>query len=143
MKRKRRAVWHFTRHLLEMVIAMFAGMALLGVVLAVFGQPPGYGTNLIARYGMMGVFMAAPMVGWMRYRGHTWPDGLAMTLAMLLPMFALVVPVELGVAKHVPGLSEGSLMLLTHAAMIGGMAGLMVVGWDRHAHGADEVRARR
>lgn len=141
MERKMRTVWHFTRHLLEMVLAMFAGMALLGVVLAVLGEPPGYETNLIARYGVMGAFMAAPMVGWMRYRGHSWSDGLEMTLAMLLPMFTLVVPVELGVATYVPGLSEDSLMMLAHAAMIGGMVGLMVYGWGRSAHGADGDRA--
>lgn len=69
----------------------------------------------------MGAFMSAPMVGWMRLRGHSWSDGLEMTLAMLVPVFALVAPVELGVARDVPELSEGSLMMLSHVAMIVGM----------------------
>lgn len=133
------AGWRFIRHLLEMVVAMMVGMAVLGVALAVLGEPPGY-ANLFVRYGLMGAFMAAPMVGWMRYRGHSWADGLEMTLAMVLPMFALVLPVELGVARYVPGLSEHSLMILSHVAMIGGMVVLMIYRWVRYAHAAHERR---
>jgi hypothetical protein len=58
---------------------------------------------------------------------------------MLVPMLAPVALVELGVA--VPGLSEGSLMMLSHVAMIGGMVGLMVYRWDRYAHGTHRHRA--
>jgi hypothetical protein len=124
--------WRFARHLLEMLVAMMVGMAVLGVALAVLGEPPGY-ANLLLRYGLMGAFMAAPMVGWMRYRGHSWSDGGEMTAAMLVPMFALVVPVELGVS--VPGLSKESLMMLSHVAMIAGMVAWMVYRRDRYAHG--------
>ncbi len=134
------AVWSFTRHLLEMVLAMMAGMAVLGVALATLGEPPGY-ANLFVQYGFMGVFMSVPMVAWMRYRGHSWSDGGEMAAAMLLPMFALVVPVELGVSRYVPVLSEDSLMMLSHVAMIGGMVVLMIYRWDRYAHGAHDRRA--
>jgi hypothetical protein len=127
--------WRFARHLLEMVVAMMAGMAVLGLALAVLGEPPGY-ANLFVRYGLMGAFMAAPMVGWMRYRGHSWNDGLEMTAAMLAPMFAPVVLVELGVAGYVPGLSEQSLMMISHVGMIAGMVVLMLYRFDRYAHGA-------
>jgi hypothetical protein len=106
-------------------------MIVLGVALEVLGEPPGY-ANLLVRYGLMGAFMAAPMVAWMRYRGHAWSDGLEMTAAMLVPMLAPVLPVELGVAGYVPGLSEDSLMMLSHVAMIGGMVALMVYRWDRY-----------
>jgi hypothetical protein len=129
------AGWRFTRHLLEMVVAMMAGMAVLGLALWVLGEPPGY-ANLLVRYGLMGAFMVAPMVGWMRYRGHSWSDGLEMTAAMLVPMLALVLPAELGVARYLPGLSEDSLMMLSHVAMIGGMVALMVYRWDCYAHAA-------
>jgi hypothetical protein len=133
------AAWSFTRHLLEMVVAMMAGMVLLGVALAVLGEPPAY-ANLLLRYALMGAFMSAPMVGWMRYyRGHAWSDGLEMTAAMLAPMFALVLPVELGVAGRVPGLSEDSLMMLSHVAMIGGMVLLMLYRRDRYVHGHDHL----
>ena len=81
------------------------------------------------------------MVAWMRYRGHSWSDGLQMTAAMLVPMLALVLPVELGVAGYVPGLSEGSLMMLSHVVMTVGMAILMIYRWDRYAHRAYAHRA--
>ncbi len=87
--------------------------------------------------------MSAPMVAWMRHRGHPWSDGLEMTAAMLVPMFALVLPVELGVARYVPGLSEESLLLLSHAAMMAGMVVLMILRWDRYAHGGHGHRAWR
>jgi len=82
----------------------------------------------------MGAFMSAPMVGSVRRVGHGWADGVEMTLAMLVSTFALVLPIELGVA--VPGLSEHALMILAHAAMVLGMAALMVYRWDRYAGAA-------
>lgn len=124
------AGWGFVRHLLEMVLAMAAGMVLLGVALALLGEPPAYLDNALLAYTVMGAFMSAPMVGWMRLRGHAWADGLEMTVAMLVPMFALVIPVEMGLAA----LSEHSLMLLAHVAMIGGMALLMLYRFDRYVH---------
>ena len=134
------AGWRFARHLLEMVAAMMAGMAVLGVAIGVLGEPPGY-SNPLVEYGLMGVSMSVPMVAWMRHRGHSWSDGLEMTAAMLLPMLALVLPVELGVARYVPGLSEGSHMMLSHVAMIAGMVVLMIYRRDRYAHGAQGHRA--
>jgi len=134
------AGWRFTRHLLEMVVAMIAGMAMLGVALGVLGEPPGY-TNPLVEYGLMGAFMSAPMVAWMRHRGHSWSDGLEMTAAMLVPMLALVFLVELGVARFVPGLSGQSLMMLSHGGMIAGMVVLMIYRFDRYAHGALSHRA--
>jgi hypothetical protein len=130
--------WRFTRHLLEMVAAMVAGMAVLGAAIWALGEPPGY-ANLLVEYGLMGAFMAAPMVAWMRYRGHPWSDGAEMTAAMVVPMLALALPVELGLA--VPGLSEGSLMMLSHVAMIGGMVALMAYRFERYAHGSHDRRA--
>lgn len=132
----------FMRHLLEMVVAMFAGMALLGVALGVLGKPPGYDAHLLVRYCLMGAFMAAPMVAWTRHRGHSWTDGLEMTLAMLLPMFALVVPVALGVARYVPGISAASLPIFSHAAMIAGMVVLMIYRVERYTHGTHGRHAR-
>jgi hypothetical protein len=73
----------------------------------------------------------------MRRRGHSWSDGLQMTAAMLTPMFALVIPVGLGMVR----LTGHSLMMLTHLAMVGGMVALMVYRWDRYAHGAHDRRA--
>jgi hypothetical protein len=137
MKRKKpllaRAVVYLLAFLVPPVLVGVMGMAVLGVALAVLGEPPGY-ANLLLRYNLMGVAMATPMAAWMRYRGHSWRDGGEMTAAMLIPMFALVVPVELDMA--VPGLSEGSLVMLSHVAMIAGMVACIVYRRDRYAHGA-------
>jgi hypothetical protein len=133
------SVWRFGRHLLEMVVAMMVGMGALGLALAPMGEPPGY-ANLFVRYGLMGAFMAAPMVAWMRYRGHSWRDGGEMTAAMLAPMLAPVALVQLDVA--VPGLSEGSLMEVSHVAMIVGMVALMAYRFDRYAHGTHRHHAQ-
>ena len=137
------AGWRFMRHLLEMVVAMFAGMAVLGVALWVLGEPAGYDAHPIVRYGLMGAFMAAPMVAWMRHRGHSWSEGLEMTAAMLLPMFALVVAVELGMARYVPGLSEATLPLFSHVAMIAGMVVLMIYRFERYARGPQPPLSNR
>jgi hypothetical protein len=126
--------WRFARHLLEMVVAMVVGMAVLGLTLAVLGEPPGY-ANFLLRYGLIGAFMSAPMLAWMHHRGHSWKDSMEMTVAMLAPMFALVIPVEVSVAKYVPGLSEQSLMMLSHVAMIAGMVVQMVYCRDRYRTG--------
>jgi hypothetical protein len=127
---------HFARHLLEMVVAMFAGMAVLEVAIRALGEPPGYSSPLV-EYGLMGVFMSTAMVAWMLYRGHAFSDGIEMTAAMLVPMFALVLPVEFGVVV----LTGHSLMMLSHVAMIGGMAALMLYRRDRYAGGTHGHRA--
>jgi hypothetical protein len=90
--------WRFTRRLLEMVLAMLVGMALLEMVIGALGEPPGY-SNLMVEYAFMGASMSASMVAWMRYRGHPWSDGTEMTTAMLVPTFALVLPIELGIVR--------------------------------------------
>jgi hypothetical protein len=54
-------------------------------------------------------------------------------------MLAPVALVEMGVA--VPGLTEGSLMMLSHVAMVGGMVALMLYRFERYAHGAHDRRA--
>ncbi len=130
-RRRLAAASHFSRHLAEMVIAMLVGMGLLGVAIRALGTPPGY-ANPLVEYGLMGVAMAIPMVGWMRFRGHGWADCLEMTMAMLLPMLALALPSALGLG----GPTGHSLMMLSHVAMIAGMVALMLVRWDRYAHGA-------
>ena len=61
---------------------------------------------------------------------------------MLLPMLALVVPVELGVARYMPGLSAASLPIFSHAAMIAGMVVLMIYRFERYTHGTHGRCAR-
>ena len=90
--------------------------------------------KVLVRFGLMGVFMAAPMVAWMLYRGHSWRDGGEMTAAMLVPMVAVVTPFGWGAAGEASGQSDHALMMLSHVAMIGGMVALMIYRLDRYAH---------
>jgi hypothetical protein len=53
------AGWRFARHLLEMVLAMIAGVALLGVAIWTLGEPPGY-SNPLVEHGLMGASMSVP-----------------------------------------------------------------------------------
>ena len=71
-------VRHFARHYIEMVVAMFVGMAVLGL-------PAGW----IADYDVpaqmvtaMAVTMTLPMAGWMRHRGHGWQPIAEMSMAL-------------------------------------------------------------
>jgi hypothetical protein len=77
------ATKHFIRHYVEMVVAMFLGMAILGV-------PAGWtlsalGTSMHALHSDapalmllgMAVTMTVPMVAWMRYRGHAHVEPVA------------------------------------------------------------------
>ena len=81
---------------------MVAQMAVLDSAIWALGEPPGY-SNALVEYGLMGASMSAPMVAWMRYRGHSWSDGLEMTATRLLPMLALVLPAALGAGGRAPG----------------------------------------
>jgi hypothetical protein len=97
----------------------------------VVGRPPGYAAHPLLSYGLMAVAMAAPMAGWMRLRGHSWSEGGAMSLAMAVPMLAVVLPVELGVAT----IGAGALMVLTHVLMVAGMVAWMLYRRDLYRHG--------
>jgi hypothetical protein len=131
--------WRFARHILEMIAAMMVGMMILGAAVGAWGEPPGY-SNPLVEYGLMGASMSVSMVAWMRFRGHAWLDGLEMTAAMLVPMFAVVIPFWLGAVGEAPGQSGHALMTLAHAAMIGGMVALMIYRRDHYTHGAGSKR---
>ncbi len=81
---------HVARHYVEMLVAMFLGMTVLGVpavaALSVVGMSSSELHNdgpALLLFGMA-VTMTAPMVAWMRYRGHGWPACAEMTGAMFI-----------------------------------------------------------
>src|SRR5688572_29236688 len=87
---------HFIRHYVEMVVAMFAGMVVLGVpagwALKAFGSSTSQLTDAAPALMLLGmaVTMTVPMVSWMRYRGHGWRANVEMAASMVLPTFAAV-----------------------------------------------------
>ena len=87
---------HFIRHYVEMVVAMFAGMAVLGVpagwALGAVGSSWSELTDSAPSLMLLGmaITMTMPMVAWMRYRGHGRRANLEMSASMLVPTFAVM-----------------------------------------------------
>ena len=122
------SVARFVLHYGEMVLAMYVGML---IYMPLGGLVP----SSLRQIGMA-LFMAWPMVVWMRIRGHGWRNGFEMSLAMLLPWAVLM-----GAAKVVPPLAS-----VADWAMYLGMLGFMLVRRDHHQHahgGAHEPLAAK
>ena len=83
------SVKHFLRHYGEMVLAMFLGMAVLGL-------PAGWAMRSVGAdsdafmFLQMATTMTVPMVGWMMYRGHGWRANTEMSASMFVPTFAVI-----------------------------------------------------
>jgi hypothetical protein len=78
------------RHYVEMVVAMFAGMLVLGGLRAVLGLTTSFEDQPGTSYLLMAIDMSVGMAVWMRYRGHGWAGTLEMCAAMFVPL--LLVP---------------------------------------------------
>ena len=133
------ALRRFVRHYLEMVVAMTAGMALLGPVDSMLLNPIGW-AELRARPEInalvMATNMAAAMVAWMRFRGHGWAATAEMAAAMYLPFVVLFPPLWLG------ALSATGLIALGHVLMLFAMAAVMLRRRDEYTgHHHEGVRS--
>ena len=109
----------FTRHYVEMLVAMVLGMVVLGGALAVPLQLAGvdvanWDRNAPALLLLgMAFTMTVPMVAWMRHRGHGWPPAADMTAAMFLPSFAAVGLLWAGVQTD-----THALLVIQHLSLI-------------------------
>ena len=119
------AVARFVLHYGEMVLAMYVGM-LIYMPLEGFIHVP----TALRQIGM-GLFMAWPMVVWMRIRGHCLRHGFEMSLAMLVPWAILLAG-----SKAIPALS-----VVADWAMYVGMLVYMLVRRDHHVHNAAHQHA--
>ncbi len=130
------ATKHFVRHYVEMVVAMFLGMAILGI-------PAGWaldalGTSMHELHTdapalmllAMATTMTVPMVGWMRYRGHGWRPNAEMAASMFIPTFGVMALLPAGIGVM-------TLMGVEHVLMLAAMlvAMLLRVGEYTHHHG--------
>jgi hypothetical protein len=120
----------FVLHFGEMVLAMMAGML---VYMPLEGLVPTSWQQI-----GMALFMAAPMVAWMRIRGHGWRHGFEMALAMLVPWAAVAGLVALGATNVLPWLAHAS-----DPAMYLGMLGIMLVRREHYAHGGAHPRSSK
>ena len=121
--------WSF--HLAEMMIAMFAGMAVLGF--AVEGGLSLLGASLsdapaAVMASVMAFNMTAPMAWWMRYRGHAARHNIEMSASMIIPTALVIVLHWLG------AVAADSVLLIQHVIMIPAMVGVMLARFEHYAH---------
>lgn len=127
---QRTARLRFVRHYVEMVVAMLAGMVVLGGALRLGLAAAGveYSMQRFPELTIveMAVTMILGMAGWMRFRGHAWPGTLEMSAAMVVPAVAVLVPVWVGV------LDAGTAMAVEHVAMFVLMLAVMLRRRDEY-----------
>jgi hypothetical protein len=121
----------FARHFGEMLLAMFAGMLVLGglTVLAfiLFGGSLSDQSGAL-RVTLMGFDMTVPMVLWMRYRGHDWARTVEMAGSMVVPTLIAAVLAQDG------ALGGHDALMLQHVVMIPAMLGVMLWRYEHYAH---------
>jgi hypothetical protein len=124
---------HFTRHYIEMVVAMLAGMAILGIpAVALLGALGSSTSELRADAPAlllvgMATTMTVPMVAWMRFRGHGWAASNEMAASMFIPTFAAVGLLATGIVED----SE-ALLSIQHIAMLPSMLVAMLLRRDEY-----------
>ena len=128
---------HFIRHYVEMLIAMFLGMAVLGtpailalVAAGVSSAELQSDAPAVLLLGM-GITMTVPMVAWMRYRGHGWAASNEMAASMLIPTAGVIGLLGAGLVADV-----GTLLMAEHVVMLPSMLVAMLLRRDEYSHGA-------
>ena len=115
----RGATGRFVKHYVEMLVAMFAGMLVIGMPLEALGLDI---DAIELELLWMALIMSVPMVAWMRYRGHGWAPAGEMTAAMFVPSFAAIALLWAGIVEggHTP-------MMIQHVAMFPAMLAVMLL----------------
>jgi multisubunit Na+/H+ antiporter MnhC subunit len=142
----------FARHFLEMMVAMVAGMVILGLAVSLLlvrlgctNQPNehvglhahsrmasnmgcasllnGHVDPLVLVLATNMIVMTAGMGMWMRYRGYAWIHIAEMGGAMYLPILLLMVLYSANV------LGGGFVFIAGHVLMLPAMLGIMLYRW--------------
>jgi hypothetical protein len=103
---------------------MFVGMGVLGGGVAAAGvdvDPPAIALLWMA------FTMSAPMVAWMRYRGHGWAAAWEMTASMFIPSFAAIGLMWMGLVD------EHGAMAIQHIVMFPAMLVAMLLRRDEYS----------
>jgi hypothetical protein len=129
------SVKHFLRHYGEMVLAMFLGMAVLGLPADWAMRSVGADSDAFMLLEMA-TTMTVPMVGWMLYRGHGWRANTEMSASMFVPTFAVIGVLTTGLLTDI-----GILMAAEHIVMLLAMAGVMLLRPDEYIHHHAQVAA--
>jgi hypothetical protein len=121
---------------------MLIGMAVfvpVKLALVSLGYAALLDTSSIDFQAWMGVFIAAPMVAWMRVRGCSWRDGAEMGGAMLGPVALVLALCGLGVPNALPWLTTNS----SGTAMAIGMLAIMLYRRQHYTSGYSFIRFGR
>jgi hypothetical protein len=123
----------FIRHYVEMVVAMFAGMIVLGIPGEAALRAVGTSTSelrvdapALVLLGMA-TMMTIPMVAWMRRMGHGWRPCNEMAASMFLPTFLVIAMMAAGVAGF------GMAMTLEHVLMLPAMLVAMLLRREEYS----------
>ena len=134
---------HFIRHYVEMVIAMVVGMLILGgafaVLLGAVGIHVGSWRTEAPELMLLGMAftMSAPMVAWMRFRGHGWAPAWEMTASMFVPSFAAIALLWAGTVED-----SHALLMIQHIAMFPAMLAVMFLRLDEYTGHGQNALAR-
>jgi hypothetical protein len=139
-------IWGWTRHLFEMVVAMYVGMLVYHMLVALPLTRLGVGSLVGGDLGYtwMTLSMVVPMVALMRFRGHTWRMANEMSLGMVGPIVVCFALVRLGICSLVPfldWLTPTSVYPAAYYGMLLGMIAVMVYRRGMYA-ARDETAAR-
>ncbi len=125
------SVGRFSLHMLEMLLAMMAGMPIYAVLRKLVPASSGYAAAFKSgtiQYDLaMTVFMTVPMVAWMVLRHHGWRHSAEMAFGMFGPVAVIVILRLLGADGYLPWLSSAS-----HSAMFLGMLAVMLYRRDHY-----------
>ena len=102
-------VGRFLLHLLEMLLAMEAGMIVFHLLANQIPATSSLATvtdnETVLHNVVMDVFMTVPMLTWMILRGHGWRHSLEMGVAMLAPVAVINLLCSLGAVEYLPWLA--------------------------------------
>jgi hypothetical protein len=132
---------HFIRHYVEMLVAMFLGMLVLGApALVALGAAGVSSAELRSEAPAllllgMGVTMTVPMVAWMRYRGHGWAASNEMAASMLIPTAGVISLLGTRLVDDV-----GTLLAVEHVVMLPSMLVAMLLRREEYSHAGHHDR---
>jgi hypothetical protein len=125
----------FARHYVEMVVAMFLGMIVIGAPAEALLTAAGSSTADLrasspeAALLGMAVIMTIPMVAWMRFRGHAWRPCFEMAASMFVPTFGVLALLWTGIETDFM-----ALMGLEHVVMLPSMLVAMLLRPREYSH---------
>jgi hypothetical protein len=134
--KRRSPILRFLGHYIEMVLVMFAGMLVLVPALLALAWIVGASRSDLERDAPalvllgMGFSMTAPMVWWMRWRGHSWSATREMAGAMIVPTLGVVGLLAVGAVGDL-----GDLLMIQHVAMFPSMLAVMLLRREEYSHG--------